>query len=53
MMLKIIAAVLTAKEKRNALMGLVIREFSVSNQTCIIYFISFRAKQVCVCQYCK
>lgn len=52
-MLKIIAAVLTAKEKRNALMGLVIRELSVSNQMFTIYFTSFRDKQVCVCQYCK
>ena len=52
-MLKIIAAVLTAKEKRNALMGLVIRELLISNQMCTIYFIPFSEKQVCVCQYCK
>ena len=51
-MLKIIAALLTAKGKRNALMGLVICELSVSNQICTIYFIPFREKQVCVCQYC-
>ena len=52
-MLKIIAAVLTAREKRNALMALVTRELSVSNQTHSIYFIPFREKRVCVCQYCK
>ena len=52
-MLKIIAAVLTAKEKRNALMGLVICELLVYNQMYIIYFIPCREKRVCVCQYCK